>query len=738
MTIIAGPWEYGGGNGMRVGVETTVSAVTSGSASVTFTYKTYTENQYNYNDLQTLLFSGSYSGAGTYDYNNTSSTGSGWVLRTTKTYTFTYATWGTSPGSTSFGAAVSGAYNGTTPSLTVSTVIPARPYAAPSAPTGVAAARVSDTTHTVSWTRVVSSSAPYTSQKVQRSTDGGAWVTVATLSGTVTSYSDSSTVADHDYQWRVQGINSAGTATSAVSAHMQTSPAAPASVGAVKTMAGDVTVTWVNTSRLSPITYRVQDSPDGSTWTDVASGLTAVTWTHTVPSTAVTHRYRVRAESTEGASTQSAWSPVSPIIQLLAAPNAPTGLGPATVQDGAADIALTWVHVPVDSTPQTGFSVRHRLVGAGSWTTVGPVTSGVSSWTLPAGTYANGTQFEWQVQTKGTHASYSPWSDVSVVTLSARPTVTVNAPGATWDQSALVVTWGYYDPETTAQSAWEVDLLASGVVVESASGAGDAASATLATVLPNGSSWTVRVRAADTLGVWSDYDSQAFAVAYAPPPTPVVTLTWDSDTASVVVGVDTPDTAVGEVDAVYVDLYRAIDDGAWTLIATGVPPDASVADRTPTVAGLNRYRATAVSASPSTATSADVELTTPVAGDPGRVWLNGGPGYETGCSAGLNVEVDHEVGAAEKVLRRYSGRLYPVEHVGEGLTESWSVSWDVVDAPESGSLLTEWAALVSLPGPHMLRTPDGIRVLVSAGTVRTRRGRGGVITGAAVTVERTA
>lgn len=122
-----GTWEYSGGNGMRVGMSTvTWSAVTSASTTVTATVEIYTENQFSYSDSQTLTYGGSISG--TTNYTNNQGAGLD-TLRATKTYTYTYGAseYGTSPGTATFTAAVSNAYNGVTPTHSVTSAIPARP-----------------------------------------------------------------------------------------------------------------------------------------------------------------------------------------------------------------------------------------------------------------------------------------------------------------------------------------------------------------------------------------------------------------------------------------------------------------------------------------------------------------------------------------------------------------------------------------------------------------------------------
>ena len=88
---------------------------------------------------------------------------------------------------------------------------------------------------------------PYSSVEVQRATDGGAWARIATL-GNVSSYTDTTTSANHQYQWRVRASNSAGTSGFSSTQVLATTPAAPGAPTAVKTPAGSITLTWTDNS----------------------------------------------------------------------------------------------------------------------------------------------------------------------------------------------------------------------------------------------------------------------------------------------------------------------------------------------------------------------------------------------------------------------------------------------------------------------------------------------------------
>ena len=141
MAIDYGAWEMNGSNGMRVGIDVTWGSNAHSVSSITATVKIYTQNTQNYNDNQTLTYGSSISG--TTDYlNNTGSAGGTQAspdaarLRATKTYTWNYTvgSYVNSPSTRTFTATVSGAFNGVTPSNSVSSAVPGRDGRAPDPP----------------------------------------------------------------------------------------------------------------------------------------------------------------------------------------------------------------------------------------------------------------------------------------------------------------------------------------------------------------------------------------------------------------------------------------------------------------------------------------------------------------------------------------------------------------------------------------------------------------------------
>lgn len=623
-------------------------------------------------------------------------------------------------------AAYNGLYSGVSYGGPVTTLI-----AAPIAPSAVTVARTSDTSHSISWTRGSQTAGPYASQEVlRRSRVGGVWgaySVLASLGAATTSYVDTTTVANANYDYQVRATNASGTATSAASGIVWTTPGVPTGQSAAKDASANIVVTWAapaSAPNAADLKYEVSESTDaGATWAvlgTTAAG--ALTYTHTSPNAALAHTYRIRAivspAGLVGSGLASGYVSTN-TVQLLTTPAAPTNLQntPAGTADRAQPIVLTWQHNPIDSTAQTKYTLQHRLAGTTPWTTVGPTTSAVSSYTLPAGTYPTGTAFEWQVMTWGLFPTGSAYSAVATTQISSIPGVSISSPaaGSVVASTSLTVTWTYSDPDGDAQGSWEATLVQGGVDIETRTGATTALTTTFTTRLAE-TAYSVRVRVRDSRGLWSTPDTKAFTVTYPFPPTPVInTSLWNWMEGTIELGIALPAPAGPQVPAVSLEIWRSIDDGPYVRLVGGLPPDAFVTyvDFTPTVQGKNVYVVTAISALPSSAQSL---ITVPAAtvvtplvtdGRPG-IFLNAGPNFTKGARLATEVTVDAGR-LREKVLQMYAGRPLPVEHSGEHVTETWQVSgslnvrWsqdvDNADSPE------DWLALGALEGPFLLRTP---------------------------------
>lgn len=704
MALTYSAWSYAGGNGMRVAVDYSVSTVTNGSASVTFTYDVYTENQYLYNDLQWLTYSGNITG--TTNYNNTDGGG---ILRyrSTMQYTYTYppGSYNTSPGTTSFTVVVGGTYNGSAPALTVTLTIPPRPGSPVSAPTGVSLARVSDTTWNLTWTPQSTPLAPYTSQDVYLQAyvrSGGSWVwdpgpdsghylKRSTVGPAVASYSQTNAGPNIVYRAAVGANGQFSTSPLAISNFIYMTPSAPTALTSARSSGGStVTLAWTpNHYPNVGAKYRVEYRVDGGAWTLEQAALsdTSSSYIATLPGPG-TVEYRIRVAAPDGSIT-SAWA-LFPAVGNAFPPLAPSGLAPSgQARDGAAPIVMTWTHNHAgDSAVQSEYEVRWSSDGGSTWTSSGAVSSTSSSHTLPAGTFTNGVTYQWQVRTTGvTSAGAGAWSDSETVIASATPTTTITAPGATQLSVPLTATWTYSQAQASPQAAWEAHLLAAlgsdpmspNTIVETRSGFGPAdSSVTFSYPIEDGAYYRVEIRVRSGAGLWSAWDSQTTLVDLPLPAEPLLSGYYDLCTGTVVLDLDSLAPGAGEVAITSAVLERRIGSGPWVQVAAGLPVPTTFVDTIPSTTGANEYRVTVWSAAPSwrtiTVSVNGLDGPTPWGAGSGLwVFVSWGPGFDRVLRFRGDPSISTGTGRTRKA-QPFAGRSRPVLLVGDNTSYELSVS----------------------------------------------------------------
>lgn len=570
------------------------------------------------------------------------------------------------------------------------------PSIPPLALTSLTVTRVSDGQQNLSWS--IPSGVTNTEVVVQRRTNDGAWTQVGRPSGNVSSWSDTTTVADKKYEYRVAGVRAGRQAAWTGTVTVYTTPAPPGLVSAEK-IGSNIAVTATDLPPYATA-YDVQESTNGGgSWSTLQSGVTSWPWTHVSPSNAVTHTYRVR--STRGALV-SAYSDPSNTVQLLAAPNAPTGLTPNGVAVAEGSVVFQWVHNPVDTTAQTAYELRYRLIGAGSWTTLSGATASTRTITLTA----NATDYEWQARTKGSHPDWSPWSAIAVVSVITVPGVAVTQPDDSWGQPVLPVEWSWTQAQGRPQSAWQARLLdAASNLIEEREGSGAAGTVTFNARLVTDETYTVQVRAA-TGAVWSEWAAQTFDTFFEPPAVPGVSGGWtESDgsvTLTVTEGVEDPEPPA----TVSVTVERSVDGGdTWELVLVTVP-GVTFSDGESLSNGETLYRVTAIAASGAAAT-----LIYPVNADSGAVWLSGGIGFSRTARLPLNPAVRLRASRVRSV-EHYEGRTRGVGYAGEQTSLTVEVGGALIDREITTAEVDGLIDLVQDDEPlHMIRDPDGRRIV---------------------------
>lgn len=671
MAISWGSPNSSSGNALRLGYELTVSpsSPTASTTSVTVTLRLYAGTRFgSYDDFNSYVIAGDFTASGSKSLNHTSS--SSWSTTNvtligswSKSVSLSYTTRAT----VRFSATMSGveAAPGTA-RVSGAITLPLRPVSVPAAPTNVTPARSTDTGHWISWTRNATTAAPYDKQLVQRWDNvGGVYKTIATVSGTATSFSDQSTVANRRYRWQVRAVNAAAissTGESNRSPYVYTTPAAPSATGARK-LGADILVSWVSASPVAT-GWEVVERQDGGAWdysNPVILPIHPSSWLHVNPDPAVTHQYAIRAVAGD---LKSSWIQ-SPTVQLQAPPAAPSNLKPGSgAIDATEPVTLTWTHNAVDTTEQTAYELRHRPQG-GTWTTTGKTSSPAARHAIPADTWVNGQSIEWQVRTWGDHADPSLWSALAVVGTSARPTATILSPEGTLNGSVLTVQWAFYDSEDSQQASARVSLYdAEDALLERQSIVGSALSYRFRTKVQDGQEYRLGIQVMDAAGVWSLEAQQVIPVAYASPPSALVDATWDLETGTISVQITHPEPDAAEVDAVSCELWRSANGDEWVQIAADLPLQTTVVDMIPATEGVNHYRVLTYSALPSTAESPS--LAVPVNGR-GWIFINAGPNFSEMVKVRDNAKTSFSPTRARS-LHHFAGRMFPVEVAGQART----------------------------------------------------------------------
>lgn len=676
-----------------------------------------------------------------------------------------------------------------TGSVSGSTTIAARPYTTPAAPTAATVTRVSDTQQTIAWTRNPSTGAPYDNILVQRRIGGGAWSTVATLAGTATSWSDTTTVKDGRYDYQVAAKNSVGTSAYArTSPDVSTTPNDPTTVVGVKNGDGSITLTWADDDAGYPTNWKsrfdIERSVNGGAYANVANDLAegTRTWTDVSPGVG-TNTYRIQAWVPNTGQTESTLSSgwaTSNTVQTTAPPNAPSGLGPTTTRPGTEPTTLVWTHNPTDSSVQRKSQLQYREQGTGTWYQGAIATSADASKTLTPITdinglgaaLADGDTVEWQVRTWGAATTggadgtgASAWSATSTFLLKSRPTAALSSPtpAQVLTTSTVTVTWSYFQAQSSAQSSWSARLYKSGVLVATKTGSGTGTTTSF-TGLSNSSSYSVQVDVTSSDGLVSAVDSESFTTDFLPPVVVNVQATYFPESASIALGL-LPDQVEGGVTvaASSVTIERSVNDGPWHVIADGVAPDAAVIDTQPTINGVNRYRLTVYSASPSARVEDRVLVASTPSFDPdnppaGRTLVpqegsctfeayqfivdNGGGSYSlyedgfvqvatceentsfltTGpsfdqmaailCEARISVSTSRN-----KTVQAFAGRDWPLEMSTDNLSQSVTVSTSVAGERNSVGSIEALEALALTNSIVLWRDPTGRRMFGSLGSV---------------------
>ena len=245
--------------------------------------------------------------------------------------------------------------------------------------------------------------------------------------------------------------------------------------------------------------------------------------THFNPNPGYPHKYAVAAVAPSDLSSEL--SQISNVVAVSAPPLPPTKLSPnGSPRDASPNIRFEWQYNSQDTTAQQTYQMQVREVGTTTWTQYSGTT--LSYRDIPD--FTNGKSYEWQVRTRGSHPTYSPWSEIAVFATSAKPTCNISQFEGVPQGARVRVFWTMFDIEGSPQSGYELALLDStGKILSSRNGSGTTSNYRFPTVLENHTQYTVRVRVSDGVGLWSEYEYASFTTNFSPPGVPQAQAVWD-------------------------------------------------------------------------------------------------------------------------------------------------------------------------------------------------------------------
>lgn len=546
-------------------------------------------------------------------------------------------------------------------------------YYEPNAPSGLTNTRSSDTKNVLAWTKPsTSTTKPVTAQLIERSVDGGSWSQIASVSGSATSYNDTSTSADHSYAYRIRSQNSAGYSSYVTSGTTYNTPAAPTSVTASRLAETTVSVAIANAARTATA-LELQRSTDGSSWETVATVEgSPVTETTDEPGGGT---FCYRARNTRD-SLVSAWSAASNAVVTICAPNAPALLTPASgsvASKALEQITFAWAHNPIDGSAQTAAKLRYSVDKGATWVEV-VIDGDVASYALDNAFDVNA-EVTWGVCTKGAHDDYGPWSDNRVFYVYQAPSVAFAQPadGFTVENTPIAVELQYDDPSGTLANA-TLNVSDGSKVVYTRNMGTDTACEILATEwLPDNDvayTLSVAVRSSSSLSASA---TREISVDFVLPQPAGIYIENDSETgyASIVVYVE----EAADLEAPEsISIWRESEDGR-VLIAEGLQAGAGVVDMyAPLNIGYRYIVTTFADSGAANSTTFDNQFDT--------LWAflyfaDGGIArgkWNPEDSWKLNQEVDYV---------RYIGREHPVAYMRDAMEETHDVTVTLMDREEA-------------------------------------------------------
>lgn len=220
--------------------------------------------------------------------------------------------------------------------------------------------------------------------KVERRTESGSFAEIATAPPLSDSHTDTERASGTTYFYRIRAFNQHGDSaySNEASAKTQgtagTGPQGPSGLGSGTVSASQVTITWTDNSG-NETGFRIERKTGTAAFAQIATvPANVTTYADTSVASFTTYTYRVTAFGEGGNALPSNWATVTTPSAQGAGPSPPCCLQAltGTTNSGGAFVSLTWADLSSD---ETGFRVERRIAGSSTWSLLGTLPAGSTS-----------------------------------------------------------------------------------------------------------------------------------------------------------------------------------------------------------------------------------------------------------------------------------------------------------------------------------------------------------------------
>ena len=194
---------------------------------------------------------------------------------------------------------------------------------------------------TLNWTAPNDNGSPITNYRIEvQDFTNNNWLVLDTVGGATTTYTQSSTLSNTEYSYRLVAINLYGSSTSA-SFTQYSKPLAPSNAVGTAISGSEITVSWnavADPNNHGTTVYNVQRSLDQATWTTISTQQSGISYADSGLAQGTAYYYRVNAENAAGVGDWSATATSS----TLSAPTVPTNFAITAPNTNPTEIKLTW------------------------------------------------------------------------------------------------------------------------------------------------------------------------------------------------------------------------------------------------------------------------------------------------------------------------------------------------------------------------------------------------------------